>query len=1140
MSGDRAPVTPDDATLRQIKAANPALSTWLTANAGSGKTRVLTDRVARLLLAGTDPARILCLTYTKAAASEMQNRLLGQLGKWAMLPSEELRDQLARLGDGGTADLSGARRLFAMAIETPGGLKVQTIHSFCAAVLRRFPLEAGVPHGFTEMDDRSGQLLRAEIVDAMAEQGAPEIDDLVSLVSEGSDAFLAAVAGSRQVLAQPPDPEAIMQAVGLPRGFDYDALIGGVFVGNERDIFGTLIPALTASGANDNKAAAKLLRGDWANTSLAEVEILEDVGLTKTGENAGQPSARFPTKAVRSSAAAIMPDLDDLLVRVAEARPQRLAYQLGLRSQALARFGHAFLTRYDAAKAARGWLDFDDLIERTGRLLSNPALAQWVLFRLDGGIDHILVDEAQDTSPAQWQVIESLTAEFTSGQGVRDAGERTLFVVGDPKQSIYSFQGADMSVFSARREGFSAAFDAVLQPMQNLSLDHSFRSSPAILTLVDRTFEDAGGAGLGGTVRHIAHKSRLPGRVDLWPAVPNPQNPDDADWYDPVDQPLPDAASTVLARALAAQIKDLLDSRAMIADARSGQDRLLRAGDFLILVRKRSRIFHDIITALKAADLPVAGADRLRLGAELAVKDITAVLAFLATPDDDLALAAALRSPLFGLSEDALFRLAHGRGGNLWGALDTSDRHPEAREILTDLRGQAGFMRPYDLISRLLIRHGGRARLLARLGAEAADGINELISQALAYEQSEVPSLTGFLVWLSAGEVEVKRPQGGTGAGLIRVMTVHGAKGLESPVVILPDTGKIRTRQPPKFLERDGRPIWTGSDNARPDSVQMLLDDHRQADLAERRRLLYVATTRAESWLIIAAAGETDDSWYAQIEAGFDRAAGTLDQSLIPMPGGQGGQIRRLSFGDWPADALGAARIATTEVAPDLPAVFHQTAPAMPHPPQPVAASGLGGAKVLAGYAEGAVDAETAMLAGTRLHLLLEHLPGRDRSDWPALARAVLAATEDGLPPEPVLNDLLAEVTALADAPDLAPVFGPTAQVLAEVELTARLPELGGQVLNGIVDRLVLLPDRVLAVDYKTNALIPDDPAGVPLGILRQMAAYRAALRQIYPDRSVECAVLWTRSGRLMDLPDAVMDGALGPSAGLDPARSET
>ncbi|MCQ0971090.1 double-strand break repair helicase AddA [Paracoccus sp. TK19116] len=1119
----------DEASLNQIGAADPARSTWLTANAGSGKTRVLTDRVARLLLAGVEPQRILCLTYTKAAATEMQNRLLGRLGAWAMMPEADLRASLASLGETGTANLADARRLFARAIETPGGLKVQTIHSFCAGVLRRFPLEAGVPIGFAELDDRSASLMRAEIVEELADEGHPVMGDLTALHGGHElDRFLAGLSAADY--ASPPDAGAIWAAFGLSEGFAEGDDLAQVVTPEACAAIQELIPLMQASNATDQAIAAVWSAIDWSAPGADCMASLQSALLTKAGE---RRSRMPPGAGIRKGAAPhLIEEIDKLAERVEGAHRTGLALAAAKAALALQRFAHEFLGRYAARKAAHGWLDFDDLIQRTADLLSQSDMAQWVLFRLDGGIDHILVDEAQDTSPGQWRVVRALTEEFTAGQGARSGG-RTLFVVGDPKQSIYSFQGADIAVFDTMRQRFADDFALANAPMQQRALQHSFRSSPAILRLVDAVFADDRARGLGAPPIHLAHHADLPGRVDIWPALPKPDAHEPGPWWEPVDEPDAGDAIEALAKAIAAQIKAMMGTP--FHDIRRRVVRPLTAGDILILVQRRSELFQAVIGACKSADIPIAGADRLKLGGELAVRDIQALLQFVATPEDDLALASALRSPLLGLDEDALYRLAAGRpqGVYLWQRLRESD-HANVLDVLKDLRANADYLRPYDLIARLLFRHEGRARLIARLGPEAEDGIAELVSQALSYETVETPSLTGFLTWLSGGDVEVRRQVPAGGGGLVRVMTVHGAKGLESPVVILPDTA---CRKPPKdqgTVAVAGQQAMRGTKASCPPVLEDAVTEWAARIEDERRRLLYVALTRAESWLIVAAVGETgmgEESWHAMVAEAADTLDG-LDRTSLEIDGiGTG---IRLGLGRWPD----ATPVQTPEKRHDLPALpdwADRPAPARPGTPKAASATGLGGAKALGG--DGEADRETAMLRGTRLHLLLEILPGEDRADWLRLARDALAGAEGGLPRPDELETLLEEARAVIDAPDLAAVMSPDpgATILREVTLSADLPALGQ--FTGILDRLIIGTDKITLVDFKSNIVVPPTAEAVPEGILRQMAAYRAALTRIYPGRPLTSTILWTVDRSLMDLPDALLDRVareLG-LAGLDP-----
>jgi ATP-dependent helicase/nuclease subunit A len=1087
------------AALAQIDAANPAKNTWLSANAGSGKTRVLTDRVARLLLDGVQPQHILCLTYTKAAASEMQNRLFKRLGAWAMKPDDDLRADLLALGE---ADLSAsrlllARQLFARAIETPGGLRIQTIHSFCATLLRRFPLEAGVAPAFTELDDRAARLLRAEIVEEMAETLAPALIQRLTDVytSEDFGNLIEQVARDRARFALPLDLAATYRLFGLPFPFTESHLVGLAFRGDEAGLFEAVTPVLMR-GSKTMEALGNVFSAvNVVDPRQVDLAQLFDALLTK----AGKVSQKIPSPNVRKALGSLEEDFDAFMARVEAAHDAKMAQRAAEKTAALHGFAGAFLPIYEARKAARGLLDFDDLITKARALLTDPSLAAWVLYRLDGGIDHILVDEAQDTSPDQWQVIESLASELTSGQGA-GTRTRTLFVVGDKKQSIYSFQGADVAAFDQKRDLFRARLVGG-DGLAERTLLHSFRSSPAILKLVDHTFTGPLQEALGGEASHVAFHEALPGRVDLWPPLAKAEAAETGAWDDPVDLAGPEDAQVRLAGRIAEEIGRMIDAGVQIPLNPKDGDGLARPvheGDFLILVQRRSLLFQEIIRACKARGLAIAGADRLKLGAELAVRDLAALLAFLDTPEDDLSLAAVLRSPLGGWSEGDLFSLSHGRKGYLWEALREDQGHAETVAFLTDMRDQADYLRPYDLIERVLNRHDGRRKLLARLGPEAEDGIDELLSQALAYERAEVPSLTGFLVWLETDDVEVKRQLDGEGHR-IRVMTVHGAKGLEAPIVILPDTADRKPQDRDEIYRLPGgHAVWKVPEAESPAEISAARQSRRERRNEENLRLLYVAMTRARSWLIVAAAGDlaTAEAWYNLIRAGTDAIG------VMALPDG----TLRHAFGDWPEDRWSEAQVKT---AVTIPGWAWRAAIEPNKAKKTFSPSDLGGPKALAGEA---LPSEAIVKArGTALHLLLEHLPRAERAAW--AARAAL------LVPEPaILGEVLAEAEAVLANPELNALFGP--ETLAECSVAG---DWNGWRLMGSIDRLVLSADRVLIVDYKSNAVVPARAEDVPEGILRQLGAYAHVLAQIYPGRRVETAVLWTRTAQLMPIdPDIV------------------
>lgn len=1116
----------NDASARQIKAANPAHSSWVAANAGSGKTRVLIDRVARLLLEGVRPEYILCLTYTKAAASEMQNRLFARLGAWAMKPDDALVLELEELGSKSYVDteqLTKARRLFANAIEAPGGLKIQTIHSFCASILRRFPLEAGVSPQFTAMDETDAQDLRLDVVNAMAKGANADLVEAVASFMTDADfgSLTASILKERRNLIEGNlDFWASVFDVD-PHAMDQDWLLGQLL--SETDLaFLRRLPTLLMQGSTNDQKLAKSLSA-INTTSWSAWQSLEAAFLT--GAKAKSPfSAKIgsvPTKSLQNGAmSGVLDDLNTLMERVESGRVTRISALNAKRTHALNAFGLEFLAQYQAAKQRGALLDYDDQIDKTAALLSNSTVAQWVLYRLDGGIEHILVDEAQDTSPTQWQVIDRLTEEMTAGDGSGSQAPRSLFVVGDPKQSIYSFQGADPSGFTRMREIFGNRLIAAQRKFEPIELEYSFRSAPPILALVDRVFGDANSAGMGGAVFHRAYKSDLPGRVDLWPLIPTPEKQDDIAWSDPVDRRSALDAPVVLARKIAAEIGRWLREGVCrpkeIGATGLADMQPIDPGDILILVRKRSVLFEEIIRACKTEGIPIAGADRVKLLDVLAVRDVVALLSFLSNQDDDLALAEALRSPLFGWSEQDLFSLAAYRGKKpLWQALrEANESYPKTLNMLTDLRNRADFLRPYELIERALTFHQGREKLLGRLGIEAEEGLDALLSVAMQFEEKRLPTLTGFIEYLTGHDIEIKRELS-TATNELRVMTIHGAKGLEAPIVILPDCGEQTPRRSADLVESDGHVLWPASADEQTVGIQNAIQTNKALEEQERDRLLYVAMTRAEHWLIVAGFGELrieSQSWFARIEAALD----ALDAPPNATPSGPG---LRFENEGWRLTHEASRSIEADET-PELISFD----PIAEYAEETIISPSMApGAKSLPGEAERFSSQEEALLYGSAVHQLLENDKGNADTfaeileiSTPGLeASARAAATNEAL--------------SVINAPALGAYFENS--TLTEVPITASVPDLGGQRVTGIIDRLIVTDERIIAADFKTNAVIPNTPEEVPDGLKLQMALYGAALTEIYPGRDIHLVLIWTRTQTAMELPLKMVRGLLQTAA---------
>ncbi len=1118
-------MTVNDATLRQIEAADPKASTWLSANAGSGKTRVLTDRVARLLLDGVDPQNILCLTYTKAAASEMQNRLFKRLGKWSMMANTDLQRDLKELGTSGEIDdetLAQARTLFARAIETPGGLKIQTIHSFCSSILRRFPLEAQVSPQFTVLEDRDTQLLRMEVLDELSEGPKSSVVDGIAryLSDEGITKFISEVCSKKSILSVSKSDQELRSIFTLPTDMTVEKARSPAWIGGEKDLAKEINDVIVMNKMNATMMTfgQKLCAIDHERQSASDFNDLVALFCKDDGASKSEtfPQKRWAT--IRDQLSEVLDDLHAWMDRTAEAFETVKKMQAYEKTKALFEFSTAFLPLYDLHKQARGALDFDDEIEKTRALLTDQAVAQWVLFKLDGGIDHILVDEAQDTSPTQWEVIRALTQEFASGEGASPSRERTIFVVGDKKQSIYSFQGADPEGFDRMREHFRDALGNVGKKLNPLALEYSFRSSRAILSLVDTAFKDERSKGLESKVKHLAFKDKMPGRVDLWPVIEKAKSDAERQWFDPVDTISEESHTVRLAKEIARSVRQMIDNETIPEEiGNSGEyfRRPIREGDFLILVQSRKRLFSEIIRELKKQKLDVAGADRLKIGEELAVKDIIALLRFLALPEDNLSLASALKSPLFGWSEKELYSVAQGRpsGQTLWEALRLHrDRFKDTFDTIDDLMRWADFLRPFDLISRTLIKHDGRRKLVARLGEEVEDSIDALLSQSLSYERGNVPNLTGFLSWFDSSEVEVKR-QMDSAENRIRVMTVHGSKGLEAPIVILPDTTKAKRDVKASLIGADDGMMWKMNKDAKPQLMDGALDDYLEAQEEEKRRLLYVATTRAEKWLIIAAAGDVgaeEDSWYSLISDGM-KSSGAVDI-------GKG--VLRLETNDW--SGLEFKQDTDTHSKVQTRLTFPMAEP-IAKAIKPISPSDLGGDKSLFGEASGD-DQEISKAKGRLIHKLLEHLPKYSQSERLEIAQKLVDSDSDATLIEDVAG-IVNDVLNLLLRNEFSHLFAQS--TLKEVGFTATIDQFGGQILHGAIDALLVDGNVITIVDFKTNRAVPDAPNSTPEGILRQMGAYAAAIKKIYPSYEVKTQILWTAGPKLMDLPEDIVSDAL-------------
>jgi ATP-dependent helicase/nuclease subunit A len=1150
----------------QRAAAQPDDHVWLGASAGTGKTQVLSARVLRLMLEGVSPEAILCITFTKAGAAEMAHRIHERLAMWVRMDDGDLRTELRALGldlefigydRGVPALIERARSLFATVIDSPGGaVRVQTIHSFCQTLLASFPLEARILPGFRALEDSEARALQREVLGKLLSGQGGDGDHMRSIAAmlarrlgqDAAIAFLARCASSFTAANAPrlaPRATDLRTALGLPQGDPADwraaAIAGGAVADAD-------IAAVALSGrdwATKTGDARADIMDDWQRADshgrAAMLAAVRGCFLTATGDlRADYTKEKGAMRSCLGAAERIVAATGDLL---ATATAMQVADELAAAWDLGSRFAEA----YALAKRDKGYADFDDLISIAGHLLATGDFGDWVRFKLDQRTDHILVDEAQDTNARQWAIILSLAAEFFAGLGAKDDRVRTMFTVGDRKQAIFGFQGTEPAAFEAARIRFGERAAAGGRPFEDVDLDTNYRSSPAVLDVVDAWIA-AGAPELMGLESdeppHIPadfNRDRA-GRVELWEPLPvgkalDAADDDEGDRGDGDEDAAPgdssaaasDPASLRLSRAIADEVQDWIEH---------GKDgRSVAPGDILILVRRRRDLAARIVARLQSRHVPVAGVDRFSLTQSLAVQDLLAAMRFAVQPLDDLNLAALLVSPLLGWTQDDLFGFAHGRKGRaLWEQLRAreSDAPPETLAALRGLLGMADFTTPFRFLDAILSGPlDGRRKLYRRLGREARDPIDELLGQALAFERREAPSLLGFLAHIAASTAEIKR-QTEARSDVVRVMTVHGSKGLQAPIVILADaTDDPRPRRLTFDLSTgawEKLPIFGLAKDERHGAIAKAHDDKEAAEREEHWRLLYVAMTRAEELLVVTGITKTadrslpDNNWHSAVDTVMaDMGADWQDAG--PRWGRK--RVYAVQPKKWARPPKDKAR----QVAPPvvIPSWATESAPDEARPPRPLAPSALGEDDVASPPQGG--ERAVAVERGLLLHALFERLP-------PVLAERRRAAASHWLAVQAAALDegaraaMVDEVLGVIEDPAHAALFGPGS--LGEVPLSA---VVDGVVVAGIVDRLLVTPDAVTVIDYKTGRHVPAHAADVAPAYLRQMAAYRDALRVIFPGRRVEAALLYTAGPRLVvpgdDLLDAYKPGLPATKANL-------
>lgn len=1135
----------DAATKMQQHASSPMHSVWVSANAGTGKTRVLTNRILRLLIDGAKVNDILAVTYTRAAAAEMRNRLYDRLADWAVTDTTSLTKNIQDMGveRPSQKQISRARRLFAELLDAPIPIRIETVHAFSQSVLRRFPVEANVQPYFDVATDSQTQSLKDEAVaDAMA-SGDPLVVQSIRLLAQlmNEDQLVKAASALfeyPEVLAAVNEKPAevkrqIYQALNCLDAADGpDAALlklAEPLTQTEPHRDGQLKAyhdACLGGSKSDQKRAKTLARFYHADQDGRLRQLDNYVGLYLTQK--GEISSRLATKKTRE-AHPFIDDFEDSESQLAlEYRKRSIAIKTAQQTMAIYVVAAQMDQGYSQRKMTAGLMDYNDLIAKTVTLFNEGGVS-WVRYKLDKGIQHLLIDEAQDTSPDQWKILSSLAEEFfqqnedNQPSGAGDKPARTLFSVGDYKQSIYSFQGARPDLFHQQKDRFAGLAKRNQKPFAEVNLDTSFRTTSPVLSLVDRVTRGSNPdqedflEGLGEAAAHGISRSQDAGFVEVLDVI-------SSDIDDPLEPYTPHrgddttSAEVLLAEKIVEVLSSWIGKRELPA-----RGRVMRAGDILILVRQRDRFSTLLDRAIRRAGLPLAGSDRIKLTEEIAVMDLLALGQVMLLPEDDLNLAAVLKSPLFNMTEDELFELAHDRGEstliqNLASKAEINPRFTSLHDQFNQWLGLAEVMTPYDFF-RAVLTSDKRQDFTRRMGAPVLDVLQEFLETARNFEDTQAPSMQGFLAMLAVSEIAIKRESNTADDDEIRIMTIHGAKGLEAPVVILPDTLKrihSVTGQVVDLTERSDRlPIKPLSNAVPPFPVALAKAHEKQLSQEEDHRLLYVGLTRAQDGLLVAgyekpSSRKLDGSWYERIRNALE----SMDDHA-PRPSGDGIMIASQQSIAPEASQKPRPKAAEYEV-PDW--LFSDAAPEET-PPRPLSPSRFGGEYL--GSSPTGQSRKKAMLRGSLTHRFLEVLPNlTDDQQQRAMARILAPIVPAHLDQE-TADLAVAETLRLINDVTLRDIFGEASR--AEVPVSGMV---GSHIINGVIDRLLITDDKITIIDFKTGQPPEDE---LPPSYVTQLALYAHVISEIWTGRHIEAGLIYTEDASLHWLKSDQMATAISP-----------
>jgi ATP-dependent helicase/nuclease subunit A len=743
---------------------------------------------------------------------------------------------------------------------------------------------------------------------------------------------------------------------------------------------------------------------------------------------------------------------------------------------------------YTKLKRRKSYLDFDDLIDESCKLLTKSEHKDWVLSQLNYRTDHILLDEAQDTSLKQWQIIQALCEEFFAGQGARQA-ERSLFVVGDIKQSIYSFQGANPAIFRSMHQYWVKQ----AQEIQQIKSHRNFRSTKPILNLVDAVFSQKELLNAitpdEEPIKHLPERAQDAGRVELWPlAVVAKKNKkqDDTVWLLDQKSTLEERPMELLAETIANTISDWIKNQRILP----AKNRPVEAGDILVLVGHRNKFVEHLTKALKQAQIETTGSDRIKITDSMAVMDLIKLTEFVLNPQDDLSLAIALKSPIFEVEEEELFLLAHDRAEKtLWERIEEcaalTEKFHKIYQGLQSLLTKSADATPVEFYTDII--NYSRKKILSRLGKESSGYLDGLIEAAWQFEEKNTPCLGSFLQWLQSSNYTIKYDPS-QNCNQVKIMTVHGAKGLQAPIVFLADTTDIPRNKNNIVFDYDNLPIW--SDKYHSKYCNTLKQRNQQNQFGEYLRLLYVALTRAEDELFITGwqGRPSKNCWYKILEKTIKKTFNCEERIMAPMSD----QAATIYY-------LASPQLKQTEQQHSVAQTNKQEA--LPEFLKLPINRSIEAEKILypSQQEQNIKIDDTAALLGKAAHKLLEYLPQQKTLPSIGIIHRYL---------ENYFPDLDKKLHGILTKSVIGAIKNPQISKFLSAKSIAELPVKGyidDKKISGKIDRICLLHNEILILDYKfaVHNIQNEQNAKTQLSYYKQLIAHK------FIDHKINCAIIW-------------------------------